>query len=48
MVWILTCEDATYRVRLDPDMAAKVERIGDGKDADDTGGDTDQGQGQGQ
>jgi hypothetical protein len=45
-VWILTCEGATYRVRLDPDMAAKVERIGDGKDADDTGDDTDQGQGQ--
>jgi hypothetical protein len=41
-VWILTCEGATYRVRLDPDMAAKVERIGDGKDDDDN----DQGSGQ--
>jgi hypothetical protein len=44
-VWVLTCEGATYRVRLDPDMAAKVERIGDGKDADHSGDDTDQGQG---
>ncbi|MGC2409724.1 MAG: hypothetical protein WA441_06970 [Methyloceanibacter sp.] len=26
-VWVLQCEDASYRVRLDPDMAAKVERI---------------------
>ncbi len=26
-VWILQCESAKYRVRLDPDMAAKVERI---------------------
>ena len=26
-VWILQCETAKYRVRLDPDMAAKVERI---------------------
>ena len=25
--WILKCENATYRVRLVPDMAAKVERI---------------------
>ena len=25
--WILKCENATYRVRLTPDMAAKVERI---------------------
>jgi hypothetical protein len=29
-VWALQCEDASYRVRLDPDMAAKVERL-DGK-----------------
>ncbi len=27
-VWILTCDNATYRVRLTPDMAADVERIG--------------------
>jgi hypothetical protein len=26
-VWILKCDDATYRVRLVPDMAAKVEKI---------------------
>jgi hypothetical protein len=26
-VWVLQCESAKYRVRLDPDMAAKVERI---------------------
>jgi len=25
--WILKCENATYRVRLVPDMAAKVERL---------------------
>ncbi len=25
--WILTCDNATYRVRLVPDMAAKVERL---------------------
>ena len=25
--WILKCENATYRVRLIPDMAAKVERL---------------------
>jgi hypothetical protein len=31
-VWVLTCEDATYQVHLVPDLAAKVERIGDGKD----------------
>jgi hypothetical protein len=30
-VWVLQCEDASYRVRLDPDMAAKVERL-NGKD----------------
>jgi hypothetical protein len=33
-------------VRLDPDMAAKVERLGNGKNGDDKGDDTDQGQGQ--
>ncbi|MBY8976973.1 hypothetical protein KHP62_14240 [Rhodobacteraceae bacterium NNCM2] len=27
-VWILECEGGTYRVRLVPDQAAKVERIG--------------------
>jgi hypothetical protein len=26
-VWVLTCADATYRIRLHPDMAAGVERI---------------------
>ena len=26
-VWILKCQNATYRVRLIPDMAAKVERL---------------------
>jgi hypothetical protein len=26
-VWILKCDNATYRVRLIPDMAAKVERL---------------------
>lgn len=26
-VWVLTCRNATYRVRLTPDMAAQVERI---------------------
>jgi hypothetical protein len=25
--WILTCKNATYRVRLVPDMAAQVEQI---------------------
>ena len=25
--WILKCENATYRVRLIPDMAAKVEKL---------------------
>jgi len=45
-VWVLTCEGATYRVRLDPDMAAKVERLGNGKAADDTDSDTDQESGQ--
>jgi hypothetical protein len=27
-VWIVQCENDKYRVRLDPDMAAKVERLG--------------------
>ena len=27
VVWILRCKNATYRVRLTPDMAAQVERI---------------------
>lgn len=27
VVWMLTCEDASYRVRLVPDMAAQVERL---------------------
>ena len=26
-VWILKCQNATYRVRLNPDMAAKVEKL---------------------
>src|SRR5262245_26173980 len=26
-VWIVQCENAKYRMRLDPDMAAKVERL---------------------
>ena len=26
-VWVLRCDNATYRVRLDSDMAAKIERI---------------------
>jgi hypothetical protein len=26
-VWTLRCENATYRVKLIPDMAAKVERL---------------------
>ena len=26
-VWILTCENATYRVSRYPDLAAKVERV---------------------
>lgn len=30
VVWLLTCEDANYRVRLVPDMAAHVERLPDG------------------
>jgi hypothetical protein len=27
-VWILRCSDATWRVRLIPDMAARIERLG--------------------
>ncbi|WP_281397150.1 hypothetical protein [Kaustia mangrovi] len=27
VVWILTCEDHTYRVRLRPDMAALIEQV---------------------
>lgn len=30
-VWVLACEDASYRVQLIPDMAAKVEPIAAGK-----------------
>jgi hypothetical protein len=30
-VWVVNCEDARYRVHLVPDMAAKVERLGDNK-----------------
>jgi hypothetical protein len=26
-VWVVQCENARYRMRLDPDMAAKVERL---------------------
>lgn len=26
-VWVLDCEDASYRVHLMPDMAARVERL---------------------
>jgi hypothetical protein len=26
-VWVVQCENAKYRMRLDPDMAAKVERL---------------------
>jgi hypothetical protein len=26
-VWVLKCENATYRVRLIPDMAASIERL---------------------
>jgi hypothetical protein len=29
-VWVIQCEDASYRVRLVPDMAATVERIDKG------------------
>jgi hypothetical protein len=31
-VWILQCESGSYRVRLDPDMAAKVEKIDKSQD----------------
>jgi hypothetical protein len=31
-VWILQCESGSYRVRLDPDMAATVEKIDKGQD----------------
>ena len=31
-VWVIQCEDASYRVRLVPDMAASVERIDKGGD----------------
>lgn len=27
-VWILKCGESTFRIRLDPDMAAKVEKLG--------------------
>jgi hypothetical protein len=27
VVWVLRCDNATYRVRLHPDMAAEVKRI---------------------
>jgi hypothetical protein len=30
-VWIVTCENATYRVRLVGDLADSVEKIADGK-----------------
>ena len=33
-VWILQCENASYRVRLDPDMAAKVERLSGKEDTE--------------
>ena len=26
-VWVVTCEDDTYRMRLIPDMAAKIEKL---------------------
>ncbi len=26
-VWVVTCSDATYRMRLTPDMAAHVQRL---------------------
>ena len=26
-VWVLKCNNAAYRIRLNPDMAAKVERL---------------------
>ena len=33
-VWILQCESGSYRVRLIPDMAAKVEKIDKSEDED--------------
>jgi hypothetical protein len=33
-VWVLQCEDASYRVRLIPDMAAKIKRIDKGQHGD--------------
>jgi hypothetical protein len=33
-VWLLQCEDASYRVRLDPDMAATVERVNGKEDTE--------------
>lgn len=35
-VWTLTCDNARYRVRLIPDMAARVERLLDGTDSKET------------
>jgi hypothetical protein len=32
VVWILQCESGSYRVRLVPDLAAKVERINRSQD----------------
>ena len=32
-VWLLQCESGSYRVRLVPDMAAKVEKIDKGQDS---------------
>jgi hypothetical protein len=32
-VWILQCESGSYRVRLDPDMAATVEQIDKSQDS---------------
>lgn len=36
-VWLLTCEDASYRVHLVPDMAARVERLPGGAAGSDNG-----------
>ena len=33
-VWILQCKNASYRVRLDPDMAAKIERLNGKEDTE--------------
>ena len=35
-VWLLTCEDARYKVQLIPKMAAKVERLPDEEPAAET------------